>query len=165
MTENPKQKWRTPNLEFTANPKQGALTSLYLSSTLTLLFTTPKSQEPQKELPTVLVEHFDKASLPFPVMVKDMAKGFLSWEDLMCNKFSDLGHSMWEVWQHLPKWAAQGPGECDKCGAGCRPCRWIPVQCPVQLFSCHGNNEVLLSSAFQGLSRCVLASQAFSEGV
>lgn len=44
------------------------------------------------------------------------------------------------------QWAAQGPGEWDKCGAGCRPHSWILVQCLVQLFSCHRDNKPPLSS-------------------
>lgn len=42
--------------------------------------------------------------------------------------------------------AAQGPWEWDKCGAGCRLCSWILVQCLVQLFYCHRDNETPLSS-------------------
>ena len=127
-----------------SQPKAGSLhfsLSWFLSDS-TLYY--PKFVGATEKFPTVLVECFDQGLPPCPSHGQRHGKGIFT-----LTRF-DVQWVLWTWPQQVrgltTQWAAQRRGEWDKCGAGCRPCSWILVQCLVQLFSCHRDSKPPLSS-------------------
>ena len=92
-------------------------------------------------------------------MVKDMAKGFLPWEDLMCSEFSQLGHSRWGVWQHSGLPRALGNGTNVELDAGPAAGFWYNALC-----SCSPVTEITSLPSAQILHR-ETGPQAFVWGL